>query len=138
MGALALLLPFAQELIKKFLPDPQAQADAQLRLAAMVQNGELAELAARTELARGQLAINANEAGHASLWVAGWRPFIGWTCGGALFSQYILRPWVQWAAVVMGHPIPDLPGIDGELWQLLGGMLGLGALRTVEKIKGVA
>jgi hypothetical protein len=56
----------------------------------------------------------------------------------ALFSQYILRPWIQSIFVFTGHPIPDLPGIDDQLWQLLGGMLGLGGLRTFEKIKGKA
>jgi hypothetical protein len=87
---------------------------------------------------KGQLEINKAEAGNASIWVSGWRPAVGWVCAGALFSQYILRPWVQWAAIISGHPIPELPGIDDHLWELLGGMLGLGGLRTVEKIKGVA
>jgi hypothetical protein len=71
------------------------------------------------------------------MFVSGWRPFIGWVCGGALFSQYILRPWVQWLCVLVGHPIPQLPGIDDQLWQLVGAMLGMGGLRTFEKIKGV-
>lgn len=138
MAALAMLLPFAQDLIKQFFPDPQARADAQLKLAQLVQNGELAQLASVTELARGQQKINEVEAASPSLWASGWRPAVGWVCAGALFSHFILRPWVQWFAIIMGHPIPELPGIDDNLWQLLGGMLGLGGLRTVEKIKGVA
>lgn len=99
---------------------------------------EKAELAAAVGVVQGQLAINAAEAASPSMFVAGWRPFIGWTCGGALFSQYILRPWVQWACAVAGHPVPPLPGIDDQLWQLMGTMLGMGGLRTFEKIKGKA
>ena len=99
---------------------------------------EKTELAAAVGVVQGQLAINAAEATSPSLFAAGWRPFIGWTCGGALFSQYILRPWVQWVCAVSGHPVPPIPGIDDQLWQLMGTMLGMGGLRTFEKIKGKA
>lgn len=139
MGALTLLLPFAQELIKKFLPDPQAQADAQLRLAAMVQSGELAELAARTELARGQLEVAKIEAGSTRLFVAGWRPFIGWICGVALAFDTVLKPLVVMVMAYAGHPAPVMPNLSTEqLYGLLFGLLGLGGLRSVEKIKGAA
>ena len=65
-------------------------------------------------------------------------PFIGWVCVAALACQYIARPLVQWAGIVSGHPLPDLPGIDENLWQLMLGLLGLGGLRSYEKVKGVA
>jgi hypothetical protein len=56
----------------------------------------------------------------------------------ALACQYIARPLVQWAGIVLDHPLPTLPGIDDNLWQLMLGMLGLGGLRTFEKTKGIA
>ena len=99
---------------------------------------EVAELSAGVVLVQGQLKINEVEAASPSVWTSGWRPAIGWVCACALFSQYILRPWVQWVFVIAGHPIPELPGIDDQLWQLMGGMLGLGGLRTFEKIRGRA
>jgi hypothetical protein len=135
---LVALLPFAEQLIKKIWPDPAQQADAQLRLATLAQTGELAALAAETDLAKGQNTVNAIEAGSTRLFVAGWRPFVGWICGLSLGFKYIGGPLLAMAAAAAGHPVtlPDL-GI-GELMPLLFGMLGLGAMRTTEKIKGVA
>lgn len=126
------------KLLDKVIPDPAAKAAAQLELLRLQQSGQFKELEAEMQARQGQVDINKIEAASNTLFVSGWRPFIGWTCGGALFSQYILRPFVQWGFVLAGHPVPSLPGIDDQLWQLLGGMLGMGGLRTYEKIKGVA
>lgn len=129
------------EVIKQALSglglDPEAKARAQSQAFDALTSGTFAEKAAQA-LQLAQLDVNKTEAAAPSLFVAGWRPFIGWTCGGALFSQYIVRPWVQWVALACGHPLPTLPGIDDQLWQLMGGMLGMGGLRTFEKIKGKA
>tara|TARA_R110000765_G_scaffold302876_1_gene397053 strand:- start:545 stop:922 length:378 start_codon:yes stop_codon:yes gene_type:complete len=83
------------------------------------------------ELAKGQLAVNAVEAAHKSLFVAGWRPAIGWICGLALLYSTILAPILSiWLTV---------PPVDSSLLTtVLMGMLGLGAMRTVEKTKAVA
>lgn len=124
-------LDIGGKLIDRLWPDPAKAAEAKLELIKLQQSGELTQL-------MGQLEINKTEASSSSVFVAGWRPAIGWTCAGALFSQYILRPWVQWVCILLNHPIPPLPGIDDQLWQLLGGMLGMGSLRTYEKVKGVA
>ena len=125
MGALALLLPFARDLLGRLFPDPQQRADAEARLAQLEQNGQLAELAANTELAKAQLAIRAAEAAHPSVFVAGWQPFIGWTIGAALCFKYVAGPGVQFVARYFGHDVA-LPQIDAaELWPLLVGMLGL-------------
>lgn len=132
-----LIVPAVASLLDKLIPDPQAKAAAQLELLRMQQSGELANLDAVKALALAQIDVNKADAA-GNWWQAGWRPFIGWTCGGALFSQFILRPWVQWVCIVIGHPLPELPGIDNHLWELLGGMLGLGTLRTIEKARGVA
>jgi len=82
--------------------------------------------------------INEVEAGHSKIFVSGWRPFIGWVCGIALAFQYLVRPFWVWATAVWlpGFPLP--PTLDGMLWELVLGMLGIGGLRTIEKWKGVA
>ena len=99
---------------------------------------ERAQIAAAVQIVQGQLDINKTEAASSSVFVAGWRPSIGWVCSIALFYQYVLRPIVQFIAVVSGHPLPPMPGIDDNLWELMLGMLGLGGLRSFEKVKKVA
>jgi len=96
-------------------------------------------LAAQVSLIQGQLTVNTEEAKSTSMFVAGWRPFIGWVCGLALFYTYIGYPFLVWA-LAMWHPEMTAPklGNDGMLYELLFGMLGMGGLRTFEKYKGVA
>ena len=90
------------------------------------------------ELAKGQLDINKAEAKHRSIFVAGWRPFIGWTCGIALCWHFVLQPVVMFLSAYIGFQIPELPEFDmGSLMTILGGLLGLGGLRTYEKQKGL-
>ncbi|MGJ7512331.1 holin family protein [Variovorax sp. GT1P44] len=99
---------------------------------------ERAQLAAAVQLVQGQLEINKVEAASASTFVAGWRPFIGWTCGVAFAYKFVLAPVAALALTVAGHPI-TLPALDfGEMMPILFGMLGLGAMRSFEKVKGVA
>ena len=97
---------------------------------------ERQQLAAALTIVQGQLDANKNEAASPSAFTSGWRPGIGWVCALALFFQYIARPLLQWGGIVTGHSFPQLPGIDDNLWQLMLGMLGLGGLRTLEKVKG--
>lgn len=89
---------------------------------------------------QGQIAINKIEAGHKSLFVAGWRPFIGWTCGVALAYNYLLHPVMTWATFAFSDTfdVSKLPpALDmAELMPLIIGLLGLGVYRTVEKIRG--
>ena len=83
-----------------------------------------------------QIEVNKVEAGSASMFVAGWRPAIGWICGLGLFVQFIVNPLATWGAALFKHPIA-FPALDlGTLMTLLLGMLGLGGLRTYEKVQG--
>ncbi len=91
------------------------------------------------ELAKGQMAINAEEAKHRNIFVAGWRPFIGWTCGVALAWHFVISPFVIFGAAMAGVELPELPEFDmSSLMTVLMGMLGLGGLRSYEKSKGIA
>lgn len=99
---------------------------------------ERAQMAAALSLVQGQIDINKAEAASPSAFTSSWRPAIGWVCALALACQYIARPLLEWGGIVSGHPLPPLPGIDNNLWELLTAMLGLSGLRSYEKLKGVA
>lgn len=132
------LLPILGTLLDKFFPNASDAADAKLKLMAMAQTGELAQLDADLKIATGQMAVNQVEAASTSLFVSGWRPFIGWICGAAFAYKFVLAPAVAFALTAYGRPI-ELPVLDfTEMSTVLLGMLGIGGLRTIEKIKGVA
>jgi hypothetical protein len=85
-----------------------------------------------------QLAINLEEA-KGGFFVAGWRPFIGWVCGSSLAYTFVVQPFMAFAIGVFAWKLPPLPVLDtGSLMTILLGMLGLGGMRTYEKIKGVS
>ena len=132
------LFNVGQSLIERFFPDPEKKAAAQLELLKMQQSGELQALAAETDLAKAQLLVNQAEAGSGSLFVGGWRPAVGWICASGLFYEFLLSNLLPWVVQVStGRAIPPMPEIPMEsLTTLLFGMLGLGGLRTIEKIKG--
>lgn len=124
-------LDIGGKVIDRLWPDPSQAAAAKLELFKLQQSGELAQIT-------GQLQINQTEAASASVFVAGWRPFVGWICGAALAYKFILAPAVAFGLAASGHPV-TLPVLDwSEMSTVLLGMLGIGGLRTVEKIKGVA
>jgi hypothetical protein len=125
------LLTLGSSLIDKFFPDKTQAETAKAQLLQMQVSGELAQMA-------GQIEINKVEAANANLFIAGWRPAIGWVCALALAYQYLLRPLLSWATVAAGYNFPVMPGLDDNLWQLMMGMLGMGGLRTFEKVSGVA
>ena len=130
------LFDLGKGLIDRVLPDPAAKAAAQLELLKMQQAGDLAQLAADTDLAKLQIQTNMAEA--AGIWfTAGWRPFIGWICGVSLCYVAILEPVARFVAQVWFAYTGAFPTIDTQLtMQVLLGMLGLGAMRSAEKIKG--
>ena len=119
-------------LLDKFIEDKDQKNKLAHELATMADNHA-------QELAKGQLAINKTEAAHRSLFVAGWRPFIGWTCGVALMAHFVLFPATDFVVAYMGYDVPPMPAFDMEsLMTVLLGMLGLGGLRTFEKHKGLS
>ena len=131
------LFDLGKGLIDRLFPDPAAKAAAQLELLRMEQTGALAQLAAETDLAKLQIQTNIEEAKSTNWWVAGWRPAIGWVCGAGLAYAALVEPFARFAAKVWFGYTGDFPVIDTDLtMQILMGILGLGARRSVEKIKG--
>ena len=136
------LFSAAQSLIERFFPDPEKKAAAQLELLRMQQNGDLAQLAAETDLAKLQIQTNVEEAKHANIFISGWRPAVGWTCAAAFAYSYVLLPLLQFVVFTFGTAemaaqLKLAPALElSEMLPVLFGMLGLGGLRTVEKVKG--
>lgn len=138
MAALIGLAPVISDILDKFMPDKTQAEAAKLEVFKAAQAQQLAELKAVSDIAAAQSATNSVEAASTRLFVAGWRPFVGWICGFAVGFKFIGGPVLFMVAQALGHPV-TLPIIETEeLWPLLLGMLGLGGLRTVEKVKGAA
>jgi|TARA_R110002153_G_scaffold33533_1_gene101207 hypothetical protein len=126
------LLPSVMDVAGRFLPeDKQKRAEAEREIEA-----KLTDSLAKLDLVQAE--TNKVEAGHRSLFVAGWRPFIGWSCGFALAYTYVLQPILTFGLAQAGFLI-DLPAVNlGEMMPVLMGLLGLGGLRSWEKVKGVS
>ena len=120
------LLPLLGGVIDKVIPDRAAAEKAKLEMQSKL-------LDAATTGALAQIEVNKTEAGHQSVFVAGWRPAIGWICAAALAYSYMIVPLVGFTLTLMGQPVPRWPVLDGNLWELMFGMLGLGALRSYDK-----
>jgi hypothetical protein len=121
------ILEVGKTLLDRFVPDPAAKREAELEMIRMAAEGELKQTIA-------QLEINAREASHASIFVAGWRPAFGW-CGAAGFLYATIgQPVLAWIGAVKGWPAPPELNLD-LLWVVVTGLLGIGGLRTVEKLK---
>ena len=114
----------AKDVIGRIWPDKSAQ--------------EQAELSAALLVVQGQLAVNQAEAASSSVFVSGWRPFVGWVCGAAFAWNWIGLPIAAAGLQLAGVTLALAPADLTEMMPVLLGMLGLGALRTHEKVKGVA
>lgn len=109
------------------IKDPAEMARVQLQLEQLIQ-------ASRD----GQIAINKIEAAHSSIFVAGWRPFIGWVCGVALAYAYVIQPIAEWVIRLNGIDIA-MPTLNTDaLYQLVIALLGMATLRTYEKTQKVS
>lgn len=122
------LFDIGKTILDRFFPDPEKRREAEAEFTRLCADAEMKQVIA-------QLEINAREASHASIWVAGWRPAFGWV--GALGFLYatVIQPIIAWYGTSRGWPQP--PQINSDLlWVVITGLLGIGGLRSVEKIKG--
>ena len=118
------LLPILNEWLGKAFPDP-AERDKQAQaLIAQLMTADTA-----------QIQVNTAEAQSGSNFRGGWRPAIGWVCAAALAYQFLLAPLAMWIGFVIGKPVPKMPTLDDHLWELMFAMLGMGALRSFDKLK---
>lgn len=125
------LLPILGGVVDKVIPDKAQQSIAKLELEkALVDNANSINIET--------IKTNQAEAQHRSVWVAGWRPAIGWSCSAGIAWLFIGHPVASWAAVMMGATV-ELPSIPTDiLLELTFAMLGMAGLRTFEKLKGVS
>ena len=118
-------------LLDKFIPDADQKAKLAHEIATMSEKHHQEALLA-------QLEINKAEAQSGSIFKGGWRPAVGWTCAIAFMYHFILKDLIIFGCAIAGVELPDMPDFDmGTLLTVLGGMLGIGGLRTYEKQKGL-
>ena len=128
---IAALIPAVSGILDKFVPD----ADTKNKLA-----HEIATMSEKhaQEALLAQLEINKAEAASGSLFKGGWRPGVGWVCAIAFAYHFILKDLIIFGATFAGADLPEMPEFDmGTLLTVLGGMLGIGGLRTYEKKSGL-
>lgn len=125
------LLPILGTALDKVIPDNVSKAAAKAELEkALIDNANSINIET--------IKTNQAEAQHRSVWVAGWRPAIGWSCSAGIAWLFIGHPVASWAAVMMGATV-ELPSIPTDiLLELTFAMLGMAGLRTFEKLKGVS
>ena len=122
-------LEIGRTLIDRFFPDKEKAREAEAEMLRLAMEGELKQVLA-------QLEVNAREAAHPSIFVAGGRPLFMWIGGFAFGYATIIQPLLGWVALIRGWPAPPSVNID-LLWVVITGLLGIGGYRTVEKVKGV-
>jgi hypothetical protein len=127
-----------QTAIDKIWPDPAKAAEAKVALLQAEQAGTFKEMDQEFQLSLEQIKTNAVEAASPSIFVAGWRPFVGWICGFGLGYAAIIEPLGRFVAVTVFHYAGTFPALDTTItMQALFGILGLGAMRSYDKVKGV-
>lgn len=131
MPIITLILGALGPVLERLIPDPNARNEFALKLMNALQAADLS-----------QLKVNEAEAQNPNLFVSGWRPSIGWVCSAALAYQFLFLPLGVYVASFYSEEavtrLMNAPKLDGSLWELMFGMLGLGAMRSFEKVKGVA
>ena len=121
------IIGVAGKVLNKFVVDKDLKAKLEHELKTAFHDANLA-----------QIDLNKQEAAHKSMFVAGWRPFVGWVCGVAMLYHFLLQPIIVFTLSAAGITF-DLPEFDmGSLMTILMGLLGLGGLRTFEKHKGIS
>lgn len=123
------VLELGKNLLDRFIPDAEERRKAEAQFLQDAMKGELQQVVA-------QLEINAREAQHPSIFVAGWRPFFGWIGGVSFAYSAIVQPILVWYGASKGWPAPPEVNLDLQ-WVVITGLLGIGGLRTFEKSKKV-
>ena len=131
MDPISAVAGLADTLINKIWPDPAARASAEAQLIKAQMDAAIAGV-------QQQIDINKIEAASSSVFVAGWRPGIGWICGAAFALHFVILPLLSWAAVLFGRDPIVIPFDMTTLSTVLMGMLGLGTMRSVDKWRGTA
>lgn len=124
-------IPLVGQVLDRVFPDQTKAEEAKAKLLELSLNGELQQMV-------GQLEINKTEAANPNVFVSGWRPFIGWVCGAGLAYSFLGYPLLQWAAATFKPEFVPPVLVTDNLMELVLAMLGLGGLRTFEKLKNVA
>lgn len=133
LDPISILFDLGKTAIEKIWPDPSKRAEELFKLEQLKQQGDLAKLQAEVSLMLGQIEINKAEAQHPSVFVAGWRPAVGWVGAFAFGYSTILEPFMRFVATLCGYA-GDFPKLDDNLtMQILFGLLGIGALRSYDK-----
>jgi hypothetical protein len=124
------VIDLAKDLIERVIPDPKAKADALLKLRELEQSGDLQAMA-------GQVEVNKVEAASPNVFIAGWRPAVGWVLATGLAVVLVVGPLLSWGSTLAGHPVkpPEMP--TDVLVTLSTSLLGLAGMRSWEKFKGV-
>lgn len=121
-------------IIRELVPDADKRLDVQVRLAELADQADARE----NQLLLGQVEVNKEEARHSNIFVAGWRPAIGWVAAFALGWTWVLAPLAQWIVSINGLST-SIPALDpNAMYPVILAMLGVSASRTVEKMSGVA
>ena len=124
-AAVPAVIEVVSDLLRRWIPDPEQRAEAVQAVLSVMQTSDAA-----------QVEINKLEAQSSSLFVAGWRPALGWVFVLGAAYTVLAQPVLAWGSANFGWMSPPL--LEGEaLWSMLAGMLGLGAYRTYERVSGV-
>lgn len=134
------LFDLGKTAIEKIWPDLVKQAEELRKLEQMRQNGDLAKMKMHVDLMLAQINVNLQEAKHKSVFVSGWRPWIGWVGGFSLAYAGIIHPILLWIwallqafEVIPKEMIPPPFVESGTLGSIVTGMLGIGAMRSHDK-----
>ncbi len=134
-----MLVPLIGQVIDKVVPDSTSAAEAKVKLAELAGKGELAELEATAKMLQNQADINKIDAGSQDWFQRRWRSGAGWICVAGFALHFVVFPLTLWVATLMGRVLPPPPAMDADaLMTLLFGLLGLGGLRTWERLRGKA
>lgn len=136
MNLLNLIIGPVTEILGRVIPDPNKRAELQAEMIRLQQAGEFKEIDAALQRDLAQMEVNKAEAASGNAFASSWRPLAGYVCVIGLAYQFFIQPLCAWLSGIQAWPTP--PELDmGDLVTILGGMLGMSAMRTKERLSGV-